>query len=391
MIKYTDISNSTVFVRVDFNVPIFDGIILNTTRINNILPIVVDLLKNNNKVVLASHLGRPMCFDLSFSLKIVYDYICEELNQYKIFFAEKINESYKDLVTKLNFGEILILENLRFYQEEESCDENFMKFLASSVDYYCNEAFSCSHRAHASIMMAKFFDQNHKFLGHLFQKEMDAIDNFLNNRSGKSIAIIGGSKISSKIHLLLNLQTKVDYIFIIGAMANTLLKCMAFEVGKSLIEENCDEMIRNLVNSSKINCCEIILPDDFVVTDSIKNPTYIRKTNQIKKNDIIVDIGDDSIKKLKKLLESCKNVLWNGPAGVFEVKPFDEGTLKIAKIITDFTEKNEIESIIGGGDTIASIDDELLRKFTYVSTAGGAFLEYVEGDRDVIGLSVMSE
>ena len=240
-------------------------------------------------------------------------------------------------------------------------------------------------------MMAKFFDQNHKFLGHLFQKEMDAIDNFLNNRSGKSIAIIGGSKISSKIHLLLNLQTKVDYIFIIGAMANTLLKCMAFEVGKSLIEENCDEMIRNLVNSSKINCCEIILPDDFVVTDSIKNPTYIRKTNQIKKNDIIVDIGDDSIKKLKKLLESCKNVLWNGPAGVFEVKPFDEGTLKIAKIITDFTEKNEIESIIGGGDTIASIDDELLRKFTYVSTAGGAFLEYVEGDRDVIGLSVMSE
>ena len=390
MNKNIQIFNSIVFLRVDFNVPIIDGVILDDKRINDVLPTILSLLKNHNKIILASHFGRPKAFDQSLSLKPIHDYLCKKLNSYKLFFAEKIDNSYCQLVSELNFGEILMLENLRFYSEEESCDENFMKFLAKPADYYCNEAFSCSHRAHASIMMGKFFDPNHKFLGYLFQKEINAIDNFLKNKTGKSIAIIGGSKISSKIHLLSSLQTKVDSIFVVGAMANTLLKYKGIEVGQSLVEDNCDKMIEDLLHNSEENNCDIILPDDFVVTDNIENPIYIKKTNLVNKNDIIVDIGENSINALSELLKKCDSVLWNGPAGVFEVKPFEEGTLKITQLIADFTQHRGIKSIIGGGDTVAAInDDNLLNKFTHVSTAGGAFLEYIEQGGNLVGIDII--
>jgi phosphoglycerate kinase len=393
MNKDIDICNSTIFLRVDFNVPLSKGMIFDTKRIDDVIPTILDFLLKKNKIVIASHLGRPNGFDSSLSLKIVFNYLTEKLNNYKISFLEKINDQYIDFVqNQLNFGEILMLENLRFYNEEEKCDENFMRLLSTPIDFYCNEAFSCSHRAHASIMVAKFFDKNHKSLGYLFQKEIDAINNFLKNKNGKSIAIIGGSKISSKIHLLKSLQKKVDFIFVIGAMANTLLKFNQCEIGKSFIENNCDEIIKNFFNTSEKNQCKIILPNDFVVTNDIKNSTYIKNTSIVESDDIIVDIGNNSIKNLEKILEECKNVLWNGPAGIFEVKPFGDGTLKIANVIADLTCNNKINSIVGGGDTIAAIHDKnLLSKFTHVSTAGGAFLEYIEQDEKLIGLSAFLE
>lgn len=395
MNKNLNIIKSTVFLRVDFNVPISDGSILDSKRIDEVIPTIVDFLSRENKIVLASHLGRPKGFDQSLSLRVVYDYLVKKLSDYKIYFLEKIDDDYVDFVqNNLNFGEILMVENLRFYEGEEKCDENFMKLLSAPVDFYCNDAFSCSHRAHASIMMAKFFDKNHKSPGYLLQREVDALENSLQNKNGKSLAIIGGSKISSKIHLLNSLQKKVDYIFVVGAMANTLLKYSGINIGRSLIEENCQEIVRNLFTTSEKSGCSIILPIDVVVTDDIKSPSYVKnkKLSELSDSDVIVDLGHDSIKDLNSLIlaENVKNVLWNGPAGVFEVKPFDTGTLGIAELLSSYRKKNGIQSLVGGGDTIAAISNsEFIDKFTHVSTAGGAFLEYIEQDGDLVGLSVL--
>ena len=384
------ISNSIVFLRVDFNVPIIDGKISSSKRIDDVIPFIISLLEKNNKLIIASHFGRPKGFDLTHSLRIVYDYLCGRISQYKIFFAEKIDHSYNDLVNKLNYGEILFLENLRFYKEEEENDENFKKLLAEPVEYYINEAFSCSHRTHASIMMAELFSKKKKFIGRLFSKEINAIDGILTDRDN-AIAIIGGSKISTKLDVLNTLTKKVGKIIVVGAMANTFLFAKGLDVGKSLYEADYTDVCKKLMLNSD---CEIILPRYVVVTDDIRNHKIVqsKSIHSVEDSDIIVDISSESIDEFCKVIEKSRLVLWNGPLGVFEIKPFDNGTLLLGESIIKLTKNGKIKSVIGGGDTVAALENNIdLDDFTHVSTAGGAFLEYIEKDGKLPGLMALND
>jgi phosphoglycerate kinase len=389
-------SSKVVFLRVDFNVPIINGIISDTKRIDDVIPTILHLIKNRNKIILVSHFGRPNGqFNEKYSLKIVYDYLRTELRDIKIHFVEDILLYYNKVVENSQFGEIIFLENIRFFKEEEQNDESFKKFLAQPVDIFCNEAFSCSHRAHTSIMIADLFDKSKKFIGQLFKNEIDAIDCVLNakqeiiNNFNSSIAIVGGSKISTKIGILKKLQKKVKKIIVVGAMSNTFFHCCGINVGKSLHEDNYHDICNALLQNKD---CEIILPKFVVVTDDIKNPKIISEKliSDVVNDDIIVDVGLKSIELFIEEIKNSKLVLWNGPLGIFEVKPFDRGTVVLAEAIVNLTKINSIKSVLGGGDTLSAIKDCIdLNDFTHASTAGGAFLEYMEYGENLPGVSAL--
>ena len=385
------ISKKTVFLRVDFNVPIQNNTILDAKRIDEVIPTILHILNGNNKLVLCSHFGRPNgAYNNKYSLKIVFEYLKLKLLNIKIHFIDNIFFDYHNAVAIADFGDLIFLENIRFYQEEESNDLEFKKFLRKNIDVYCNEAFSCSHRAHSSIMMAELFENDNKFCGFLFKKEIEALDNFLfKNIKIKSTVVIGGSKISTKLFVIEKLQLKANAIIIIGAMANTLLHYQGYNIGKSLIEENCEAMCRKILNN---NGCKVILPKDFVVTNDYRNPTRIEKKilSEILDEDFIVDIGNESIAEFVDIIESSETLLWNGPFGLFEIKPFDNGTVQFAKEIVRLTKSGKIKSIVGGGDTLSALKEFDLSEFSHASTAGGAFLEYIELDGKLHGISALN-
>ena len=298
------------------------------------------------------------------------------------------DDGVKDKFSHLKEGEIILVENIRYFKEEMDNDDNFSKKLASLGDIYINDAFSCSHRKQSSIhKITKFI--NKSFAGPLLKKEIEAINLVILNKKEPVTCIIGGSKISTKINLISSLIEKVNNLIIVGAMANNFFSYKNIKVGKSLIEKNTKTIIKEIYEKMTTNKCELILPEDCVVGTSFEGDGKSKYLDSIDEDEIILDIGPKTLEKIKKKIDESNTVLWNGPAGYFENKNFSKGTISIAEIISENTKKKSLTSILGGGDTLAAINkskNEL--SFTHLSTAGGAFLEYLEG-KDLPGLSVL--
>ena len=384
-----DIKNKKIILRTDFNVPIFNSSIQDKTRINLSIPFIQNLLKKEAKVLLLSHLGRPKNDkDKNFSLKPVFNFLKEKINYKMYFYTEKITRETKDSISFLNNGELIFFENIRFNNGELSNDDAFAEILSTMGDIYINDAFSCSHRKQTSIhKITKYI--NNSYAGPQLVKEINAIDKVLNQKKNPITCIIGGSKISTKIGLIISLIKKVDYLIIVGAMANNFIKFKGKEVGKSLLEKDSDKIIKDIYDQANICNCKILIPLDFSVSKTKEGNPKLRELNEVEQNEIILDIGPKTLKKINQIIDISKTILWNGPAGYFENINFSKGTTSIAEKISRNTETTSLISIVGGGDTIAALKtNELNLKFTHLSTAGGAFLEYIEG-KNLPGIEVL--
>jgi phosphoglycerate kinase len=384
-----DIQNQKIILRLDLNVPLKNKVIQDDTRIAVILPFLKKLVKKKAKIIIISHLGRPKGSKVpELSLIPIYKYLKKSLQTNIYFFMGNLDDEVQNKFSHLKESEIILLENIRFFKEESSNDENFSKKLASLGDIYINDAFSCSHRKQASIHnVAKFVKKS--FAGPLLKKEIDAIDLVIKNKKEPVTCIIGGSKISTKINVITNLIEKVNNVIIVGAMANNFFIYKNYKVGKSLIEENTKEIIKKIYEKANKNKCKILIPEDCMVSSSFDSYGINKDLNAIENNDIILDIGPKTIISIKNIIDHSNTILWNGPAGYFENENFMIGTMSIAENISKNTVKKSLISILGGGDTLAAINKSKNKlSFTHLSTAGGAFLEYLEG-KDLPGLSVL--
>ena len=384
-----DIQNQKIILRLDLNVPLKNKIIMDDTRIALCLPFIKKLIEKKAKIIIISHLGRPKGVRVpSLSLLPIYKYLKKKLQTNVYFYMGDFDEKVKEKFSHLKEGEVILIENIRFFSEEIDDDENFSKKLASLGDLYINDAFSCSHRKQSSIhKITKFIDK--KFAGPLLRKEIDSLNLVIQNKNEPVTCIIGGSKISTKINVITCLIEKINNLIIVGAMANNFLSYKKFEIGKSLVETNTNNIIKNIYNIAEKNRCEVIIPEDCVVGTSFGGEGKTKNLNQIKKNEIILDIGPNSIKSIKKVIDKSNTLLWNGPAGYFENENFSNGTMSIAEAISKNTFEKALISVIGGGDTLAAIKKSKNKlSFSHLSTAGGAFLEYLE-EKDLPGLSVL--
>jgi len=384
-----DIQNKKIILRLDFNVPLKDKIITDDTRITLCLPFLKKLIKKKAKIIIISHLGRPKGIrNPALSLMPIYKYLKKTLQTNVFFFMGNFDDKVNDKFSHLKEGEVILTENIRYFKEETNDDENFSRKLASLGDIYINDAFSCSHRKQASIhKITKFFDKS--FAGPLLKKEIDAINLVIKNKKKPVTCIIGGSKISTKINVITSLIEKINNLVIVGAMANNFLIYKNFKIGKSLIEDNTKEIIEKIYDNVKKNNCEIIIPEDCVVGTSFEGEGKNRDLDQIEENEIILDIGYKTVNNIKQIINQSRTVLWNGPAGYFENKNFLNGTMSIAETISKNTQEKSLISVLGGGDTLAAINKSKNKLyFSHLSTAGGAFLEYLEG-KDLPGLSVL--
>ena len=375
----TNLNQKKVLLRLDLNVPLNNGEITDTTRIDKILPTINFLLKNEAKIIILSHVGRPNGKVVNeLSLKPICENLKNKLKQNIRLILKNIKEINPADLFEGRDEKIVILENLRFYEEEEKNDEVFAKHLASLADIYVNDAFSCSHRAHASIFeITKFIPS---YAGIQLNLEIDALTKITSEIQRPITCIIGGSKISSKINIIKNLITKFDNIIIVGGMANNILKYKGYEIGKSIQENYCDQIIEEIFSLSKKENCKIIYPEDVSTGKDLNGAAKIKELNNISKNDLILDIGPKTIKVIHQLIEKSNTILWNGPAGYFENPSFSLGSMEIAKKIVEKNKDNTIYSVVGGGDTVALLNNMgTTNNFNFVSTAGGAFLEYLEG------------
>ena len=384
-----EVQDKKIILRLDFNVPIKNKIIKDFTRINLCLPFIKRLVEKKAKIIIISHLGRPKeNRDPALSLIPIYKYIKKSIQTNVYFFMGSFDDEVGDKFSHLKGGEIILIENIRYFKEEIDNDDNFSKKLGSLGDIFINDAFSCSHRKQASIhKITKYI--NKSYAGPLLKKEINAINQVIQNKKEPVTCIIGGSKISSKINLILSLTKKVNNIIIVGAMANNFFIHKDFKVGKSLIEKNANNVIENIYREAKENNCEVMIPEDCMVGTSFEGEGKNKDLNNIEDNEIILDIGFNTINNIKKKIDQSKTVLWNGPAGYFENENFSNGTKSIAKAISKNTLERSLISILGGGDTLAAINKSKNKlSFSHLSTAGGAFLEYLEG-KDLPGLSVL--
>jgi len=384
-----DIKNQKIILRLDLNVPLKDKIIQDDTRISLCLPFIKKLVKKKAKIIIISHLGRPKGVkEPGLSLMPIYKYLKKSLQTNVYFFMGNLDEEVQEKFSHLKEGEIILVENIRYFKGENSNDENFSKKLGSLGDVYINDAFSCSHRKQASIHnITKFIKKS--FAGPLLKKEIDAINLVIQNKKEPVTCIIGGSKISTKINVITSLIEKVNNLIIVGAMANNFFIYKNLKIGKSLIEENTKETIRTIYEKAYKNECKILIPEDCVVGSSFTSDGEKKDLNTIEDNDIILDIGPKTVKSIENIINQSNTILWNGPAGYFENKNFMTGTMSIAETISKNTVKKSLISILGGGDTLAAINKNKNKlSFTHLSTAGGAFLEYLEG-KDLPGLSVL--
>ena len=375
----TNLNQKKVLLRLDLNVPLNNGEITDTTRIDKILPTINFLLKNEAKIIILSHVGRPKGKVVNeLSLKPICENLKNKLKQNIRLISKNIKEINPADLFEGRDEKIVILENLRFYEEEEKNDEVFAKHLASLADIYVNDAFSCSHRAHASIFeITKFIPS---YAGIQLNLEIDALTKITSEIQRPITCIIGGSKISSKINIIKNLITKFDNIIIVGGMANNILKYKGYEIGKSIQENYCDQIIEEIFSLSKKENCKIIYPEDVSTGKDLNGAAKIKELNNISKNDLILDIGPKTIKVIHQLIEKSNTILWNGPAGYFENPNFSLGSMEIAKKIVEKNKDKTIYSVAGGGDTVALLNNMgTTNNFNFVSTAGGAFLEYLEG------------
>ena len=376
-----DLKNKLILVRVDLNLPVVNGVVQDETRLQSVLPTIQEIIKKGGKVVLCSHFGRPNGeYNKKYSLKPLIEPLSKALNCPIVFSPTCIGPEAEELKNNLKEGQTLLLENLRFHKGEEANNKDFSEDLTLGIDYFVNDAFSCSHRKHSSTVGVTNFLPS--FMGTHLEKEIKALEGVLNNPNKPVAAIIGGSKVSTKIDVINFLLKKMDFIIIGGAMANTFVAAKGLDVGKSLFEKECIDLAKELIEKSQNNNCNLILPTDFIVSKNLKKNAEYTTANfdSLPHNMMALDIGPKSIELINKNINNCKTILWNGPLGAFEIYPFDKGTNKVASYVSSLTKQKKILSVAGGGDTVSALNNaKVLNDFSYVSTAGGAFLEWLEG------------
>ena len=382
-----------VIVRVDLNVPLNEKFqITDDSRIAAALPTIKQLLGDNAKVILMSHLGRPKENEEKFSLKHLVSHLESSIGV-KVSFSENcIGETAKDAVDKLNYGEVLLLENLRFHKEEKEGNVDFAKQLSELADVYVNDAFGTAHRAHSSTsVISQFFNEN-KYFGLLLKNEIDSLEQALTNTEKPFTAIIGGAKISGKIDVITSLLSKVDNLIIGGGMAYTFSKAMGGKIGNSLVENDKVDLAKNIIEKAKELGVNLLLPIDSVNADDFNNNANIITSQiiNVPEGFMGLDIGDKSIQLFSETIQKSKTIIWNGPMGVFEMSNFENGTKKIGEAICKSTQGGAF-SLIGGGDSVAAIKKfNMSEKVSYISTGGGAMLEYLEG-KELPGVKSIQE
>ena len=387
--KNLELKGKKVIVRVDLNVPMKNRTITETSRIKKILPTLKLLIEKEAKIIILSHIGRPKGKIITdMSLEPISKKLSQYLNKEILFNKNQINENTVSEINKISNGSIMMLENIRFNEGEETNNEEFSKKISNLGDIYINDAFSCSHRSHASIEgITKHIPS---YFGLQIMEEINALKKITSEIKKPVTLIIGGSKISTKIKIINNLIKKFNNIIIVGGMANTMLRHTGIKVGKSICEQDCGSLIKEIIENSIKYSCKITCPVDVVVSQSLNGKGKVKEINEIKDDDIILDIGFETIAKIKNIIDNSNTVLWNGPAGYYENSNFANGTKEIIRIITDKTFKDKIFSVAGGGETVAVINKfNKLDSFTFVSTAGGAFLEFLEG-KELPGIKALN-
>ena len=384
-----NLENKKILLRLDLNVPLLGDKIIDTTRIDKILPTLNFLISQNAKIIIISHVGRPKG-------KVVNDLslrpICKDLEMKLSQNIKLLSKDIKEIVSSDLFQNdderIIMLENIRFYPEEEKNNQSFAKKLSTLGDIFVNDAFSCSHRAHASIHEITNFLPS--FSGLQLDLEINALKKITSEIKKPITCIIGGSKVSTKINIIKNLIPKFDNIIIVGGMANNIIKYMGNNIGKSLQEENSDLIIKEIFSLSETESCKLIYPEDIVVGKDLNGKPQIKELNEISSDEMILDIGPRTINMISNIIDESNTILWNGPAGYFENPSFANGSIKIAKKIIENNKSNKIFSVAGGGDTVSFLNNlNAINDFNFISTAGGAFLEYLEG-KELPGIKALN-
>jgi phosphoglycerate kinase len=384
-----DVQGKRVLLRVDLNVPTENGKVADATRLERIVPTITELADKGGKVILISHFGRPKGRDPKQSLKPVAEKLSEILKRPVAFADDCIGPPAEQAVARMRPGDILCLENTRFHKGEEKNDADFVANLAALGDVFVSDAFSAAHRAHASTEGLA-----HKlpaYAGRTMQAELEALSKALENPDRPVAAVVGGAKISTKLDLLGNLLAKVDVLIIGGAMANTFLLAQGKPTGKSLAEHELVGTARDILDKAKTEKREIVLPVDVVVAQKFEAnaPSRAAGVDQVGADEMILDIGPRSVEHVVSVLARVRTLVWNGPFGAFEMEPFDTGTVAVAEAAAELTEAGKLVTVAGGGDTVAALNAAgAADRFTYVSTAGGAFLEWLEG-KQLPGVAVL--
>jgi len=387
-----NLKGKTVYLRADLNLPTINGKVTDTTRIKSILPTIRELKKNKCKIVILSHFGRPKgSYNKKMSLKHIIPKV-EKVTRSKIYFSKDHSGiNFEKLIKKVPDGSVVIMENTRFHRGEEKNFKYFAKDLAKNCDFFVNDAFSVAHRSHASVTGLTNYVPS--FSGRSLEKEVITVSKFLSSKNKKKLAIIGGAKISTKINLINNLLKNVNAIVIGGAMANTFLLAQGKKIGKSLNEKTMIKTAKKIMSNASRKKCKIILPVDAVVASNLKKGGKFSEYNidNIPDDGLILDIGKNSISIIDDEISKTKEVLWCGPLGLFEQSPFHVGTASVAKTLSKMTKNGKIVSVAGGGDTVAAISQSnYVNDFTYISTAGGAFLEMIAGQK-LPGIEVLKK
>jgi phosphoglycerate kinase len=384
-----DLRGKRVLVRVDLNVPMEAGKVSDDTRLRAASPTIREIANKGGKVILLSHFGRPKGRDETQSLQQVIASLADVIGKPVSFAADCIGADAEKAVAAMKPGEVLVLENTRFHTGEEKNDADFVAALAKLGDLYVNDAFSVSHRAHAST--EGIAHKLPSFAGRSLQAELEALGRVLEKPERPLAAIVGGAKISTKLELLGNLLSKVDFLIIGGAMANTFLAAQGKAIGKSLSENDMLGTARKILSDAKATGCEIVLPVDAVVAQKFEAlaPSRVVSVDAVGLDDLILDIGPKCVDQVIATLARAKTLVWNGPFGAFEMEPFDLGTIKVAEAAAKLTAAGKLVSVAGGGDTVAALKHAgAAARFSYVSTAGGAFLEWLEG-KPLPGIEVL--
>jgi len=386
-----DLKGKRVLVRVDLNVPMENGKVSDATRIERAAPTIAEIADKGGKVILLSHFGRPKGRDPRQSLRPVAAVVAEVIGRPVAFAEDCVGEQAEAGIAKLRPGDVLLLENTRFHAGEEKNDPAFARELAALGDIYVNDGFSAAHRAHAST--EGIARELPAYAGRSMQAELDALGKTLEAPQRPVAAIVGGAKVSTKLDLLGNLIAKVDVLIIGGGMANTFLAAQGKQVGKSLAERDLADTARDILAKAEARGCEIVLPVDAVAAQKFEAnaPSRVVAVDSVGSDDMILDIGPRSVEHVVSVLARVKTLVWNGPFGAFELEPFDTGTVEVAEAAAELTAAGKLVTVAGGGDTVAALNAAgVTGRFTYVSTAGGAFLEWLEG-KSLPGVEILRE
>jgi len=386
-------SGKRALIRVDFNVPMNEQrAVMDTTRIRESLPTLLRVLEGGGSVVIMSHLGRPDGNDEKYSLKHIISAVESELGRKVLFAGDCIGEEAYTMSRQMQPGDVVLLENMRFYKEETKGNVEFAEKLAKHGDVYINDAFGTAHRAHASTTIVAQFFPNDKMFGYLLEKEIASVNKLMNNGKKPVVAIVGGSKVSSKIGIIGNLLDKIDTLIVGGGMVYTFIRAQGGSIGKSLLEEEHLETALDILKQAEEKGVRVLLPEDTLAADTFNNEANIVVCNshQIPENYMGMDIGPSAIEHFSVCVENAKTILWNGPVGVFEMSNFEKGTRDLAYAIVKATECGAF-SLVGGGDSVAAVNKyELGAQVSHVSTGGGAMLEFLEG-QELPGIKAITD